>query len=228
VGPVTELVSKSAGRAGNADSSEPTFAPASDDIAFTSKATNLAAGTGGFSQVYGVGRKLGPLKLLSGIPGDGDSDQPSLSQSAKAYAFRTRAPNLGSPGPAQVVYSRPDVPLRPAGPPATTDQGDPHVANQGHYIVFGDGPNVALWTDVSGRLLVVSRTSDGKPLALPAADPATSEATNYAAFTTSDPFADGDFAAAQPGWNDDPGATRQRAQGDPAYHQVYLRYVGGA
>ena len=36
-----------------------------------------------------------------------------------------------------------------------------------------------------------------------------------------------DFAAAQPGWNADPQGTLQRAQSDPRFHQVYLRYFGG-
>jgi hypothetical protein len=48
------------------------------------------------------------------------------------------------------------------------------------------------------------------------------------ALTTRDPFADGDFAAAQPGWNDDAAATQQRARDDPSFQQVYLRYFGGA
>jgi hypothetical protein len=224
----TALISAHKGHAGNADSSEPAIAAFSDDIAFASRATNLGAGSGGFSQVYGVGLRLGALHLLSGIPGDGDSDQPALSQSAKGYAFRTRAPNLGSPGPAQVVYARAGVPLSPAGPPASSDEGDPTVANQGHYVVFQDGPEVDLWTDVSQEVVLLSRDSQQRPLTLPATDPVTSEVTNYAAFATSDPFADRDFAAAQPGWNDDPQGTTQRAQTDPAFHQVYLRYFGGA
>jgi hypothetical protein len=232
VGPLTSLVSKRAGRAGNADSSSPVFAVFTDDIAFASRATNLAADTRGFSQVYGVGRKLGNLRLLSvtadGAPGDGDSDQPVLSQSAKGYAFRTRAPNLGSPGPEQIVYSRVGVPLRPAGPPATVDQSAPTMANQGHYAVFESGGEADLWTDVTSQIVLLSRNSQQKPLTFPAFEPVTSEATNYVAFTTRDPFADGDFAAVQPGWDDDAAATQQRARDDPSYQQVYLRYFGGA
>src|SRR5439155_4893275 len=59
----TTLVSARKGQPGNAASSAPTFAGFTDDIAFASKATNLGASTGGFSQVYGVGRKLGALHL---------------------------------------------------------------------------------------------------------------------------------------------------------------------
>lgn len=231
VGPLTTLVSARAGHAGNADSSSPVFAVATDDIAFASRATNLAAGTGGSSQVYGVGRKLGGLRLLSvtpgGAPGNGDSDQPALSQSAKGYAFRTRAPNLGSPGPEQVVYSRIGVPLTTAGPAATADEATPTIANQGHYVVFQGGDQADLWTDVTSQIVLLSRDSQQKPLTFPAFDPVTSEVTNYAAFTTRDPFADRDFAAAQPGWNDDPAATQQRARDDPSFQQVYLRYFGG-
>jgi hypothetical protein len=65
-------------------------------------------------------------------------------------------------------------------------------------------------------------------LTFPAFDPVTSEATNYVALTTRDPFADGDFAAVQTGWNDDAAATQQRARDDPSFRQVYLRYFGGA
>jgi hypothetical protein len=224
----TTLISARKGHAGNAASSEPAIAMFTGDIAFASKATNLGAQSGGFSQVYGVGPRLGALHLLSGIPGNGDSDQPALSQSAKGYAFRTRAPDLGSPGPTQVVYARAGVPLTTAGPPATRDEDEPTVGNQGHYVVFRDGPQVDLWTDVANSLVLLSRDSQQNPLTLPAVDPVTSEATNYAAFATSDPFADRDFAAAQPGWNDDPQGTYQRAQVDPTFHQIYLRYFGGA
>src|SRR4051794_19083511 len=232
VGPLTSLVSARAGHAANADASSPVFAVYTDDVAFASRATNLAEGTGGFSQVYAVGRKLGPLHVLSatptGAPGDGDSDQPALSQSAKGYAFRTRAANLGSPGPAQVVYSRPDVPLRAAGPAATVDQASPTVANQGHYVVFQNGEETALWTDVTSQIVLLSRNSQQKPLSFPTSDPVSSEVTNYAAFATRDPFADGAFAAAQRGGNDDPAGTQRRAREDPSFQQVYLRYFGGA
>ena len=224
----TTLISARKGHPANAPASEPAIATFTGDVAFASKATNLGVNPGGFSQVYGAGPKLGALHILSGTPGNGDSDQPALSQSAKGFAFRTRAPNLGSPGPAQVVYSRVGVPLRPAGPAATRDQGNPTLGNQGHYVVFQDGPQVDLWTDVASQMVLLSRDSRQQPLTLPANDPVTSEATNYAAFATSDPFADRDFAAAQPGWNDDPQGTLQRAQTDPRFHQVYLRYFGGS
>ena len=224
----TTLISVRKGHPANAAASDVAIASFTGDVAFASKATNLGANPGCFSQVYGVGRKLGPLHLLSGVPGNGDSDQPALSQSGRGFAFRTRAANLGSPGPAQVVYSRIGVPLRPAGPAATRDQGDPTVANQGHYVVFQDGPQVDLWTDVGNQIVLLSRDSRQQPLTLPATDPVTSEATNYAAFATSDPFADRDFAGSQPGWNDDPQGTLQRAQTDPRFHQIYLRYFGGS
>jgi hypothetical protein len=164
----------------------------------------------------------------AGAAGHGDSDQPALTQSAKGFAFRTRAPNLGSPGPAQIVYSRIGVPLTTAGPAATGDQATPTIANQGHYVVFQSGAEADLWTDVSNQIVLLSRNSQQKPLTFPAFDPVTSEATNYVTFSTRDPFADGDFAAAQPGWNDDPAATQQRARDDPSFQQVYLRYFGGA
>jgi hypothetical protein len=101
------------------------------------------------------------------------------------------------------------------------------VANRGHYVVFETGPAVSLWTDIQNSVLLMSRDSQQNPLTLPAIDPFSSEATNYVAFETSDPFADHDFADTQPGWNSDPQGTRQRASQDPAYHQVYLRYFGG-
>ena len=94
--------------------------------------------------------------------------------------------------------------------------------------MFQNGPEIDLWTDVGRQMVLLSRDSQQQPLTLPAGDPVTSEATNYAAFVTSDPFADRDFASMQPGWNDDPQGTRQRAQNDPTFHQVYLRYFGGA
>jgi hypothetical protein len=231
VGPLTTLVSANGRQPGNASSSAPVIAAFTNDVAFVSKATNLAGGTGGFDQVLGAGPRLGALRMLSatqgGQPGDGDSDQPALPQNAKGYGFRTRAPNLGSTGPARVVYAREGLSLRGAGPSTTVDQGHPKVVNQGHYVIFENGPEVDLWTDVGQIVVVLSRDSQQNLLALPATIPSSSEAANYAAFETSDPFADHDFADSQPGWNDDPQATRQRAQADPAYHQIYLRYFGG-
>jgi hypothetical protein len=232
IGPVTSLVSAHARQPGNGNSSAPVFATFTNDLAFASRATNLAAGTGGFSQVYGAGPRIGALRLLSatssGQPGDGDSDQPALAQNGKSFGFRTRARNLGSPGPAQVVYSREGGPLGDAGPAASADQGHPSVVNRGHYIVFENGPQVVFWGDVGNVILLLSRDSQQNPLQLPAIDPSPAEALNYVAFETNDPFADHDFADTQPGWNSDPQGTRQRAAQDPTYHQVYLRYFGGS
>jgi hypothetical protein len=244
-GPVTALVSANGGHAANGPSSEPSIAESSGDIAFTSKATNLAGGTGGHSQVYASGPRIGALRLLSattgGAPGDGDSDQPSLAQGARGYSFRTHAPNLGGdPGVARVIDSANGGPIHVAGTPSNADMNNPRTDVAGVHIVFASaGSNLVgaqdnaqppagvigcwLYSSTIGADILLSRNSDQQPLSFDCTNPSSSEASNYVFFETSDPFADKAFASSQ-GFN--PG-TSQHARTDPTYHQVYLRYFGG-
>jgi hypothetical protein len=245
IGPVTTLVSANGGHAGNGPSSEPSIAQASGDIAFASTATNLLPGTGGHSQVFARGLRLGGLRLLSvtggGTPGDGDSDQPALAQGARGWAFRTRAPNLGgSASVARVVRVDSGGALAVAGTPSDADMGHPTVGVHGDQTTFASaGSNLAgvqdnarppagvvgCWlfsSSVNGDILE-SRNSGEQALSFDCLNPFASEAGNYVFFETSDPFADKSFAQSQ-GFDS---GTSQRAHGDPAFHQVYLRYFGG-
>jgi hypothetical protein len=242
--PLTSVVSRVRGHNGNADSWSPTYAPLSDDLAFVSRATNFASGTGGNSEVYGFGKRLGSFKLLSktssGKPGNGDSDQPAIGQSAKGYAFRTRAPNLaiGAPSISQIVHVRIGAyGLRTAGPASNGDSAHPTLAVSGHYVIFqsagstfggsGRAIGVYLFTDTRNIVITQSKSSDGTALSMDAVNPVTSEAANYIFFETSDPFADHNFVNQRyPVWNRDAQGTRQQAATDPAFHQIYLRYFG--
>jgi hypothetical protein len=247
-GPVTSLVSANSGHAANAPALEPSFAEASGDLAFASSATNLLPGTGGHSQVYGLGPRLGKLHLLSvtpgGAPGDGDSDQPALAQGAKGYAFRTRASNLGgAAGIARVIVSTNGGPISVAGAPSNADMNDPIVGVAGDQVAFASaGSNLVgaqdnaqppagiigcwLYSAAVGGDILESRNSDEHPLSFDCLNPFASESGNYVFFETPDPFADKPFASSQ-GFDADPGGTAQRARTDPTFHQVYLRYFGG-
>ena len=243
--PLTSLLSRAHGHTGNADSWSPTYAPLTGDLAFVSRATNFTSGTGGHSQVYGFGKRLGAFKLLSktpsGKPGDGDSDQPALGQSAKSYAFRTRAPNLAidAANVSQVVHVRIGAySLRTAGPASNGDSAHPSLPVSGHYVVFQSAGTtfggtsrgvvgVYLFTDTRNIVITQSKSSDGTPLGMSAINPVSSEAANYIFFETPDPFADHNFVNQRyPVWNRDPQGTRQRAATDPSFHQIYLRYFG--
>jgi hypothetical protein len=245
IGPLTTLLSGRGGAAGNASSSAPAIAQATNDIVFASRATNLAAGTGGHSQVYGVGPRLGALHVLSarnGVPGDGDSDQPAVSQNAKGFAFRTSAPSLAGSGPAQVYRVRVGGPSGIAGPASNAEMNHPAVRVMGFQVLFEtsasnlsanpDGAKppagvVGCWrfSETVGADVLDSRDSSSQPLSSDCSDLTSSEAFNYIFFSTSDPFADRAFASSQ-GFDSDPAGTRQRAANDPSFHQVYLRYVG--
>ncbi len=125
---------------------------------------------------------------------------------------------------------------------------EPRSAGGGDYVVFAsaasdfsgvtallrDGNGVVdsfLW---SGRRDVVrlqsaisSRYGVGGQLALPSYNPYPSSVINYILFETSTPFAD--LALVQrtrPQWLKSMGGEIAAAQSDPAFHQIYLRYLG--
>ncbi|HEV3228125.1 MAG TPA: hypothetical protein VGY97_01525 [Solirubrobacteraceae bacterium] len=224
--------------AGDADSSQPAFGRR-NTLAFSSAATNLAGPTGGHVQVFLRSRPRAVSMLSrtpSGVPGDGDSDQPALSQAGDGVAFRTRAANL-APGAdrfSQIVHSRRGTSLRTAGPASSGDAAHPEVVNNGHYTLydsadprlgspFGQAGAAYLYTDVRNLVLPISVDSNGQRLRLPGSDPASSEVSNYIFFETSDPAADTHFAQAHGTALVPP----QLAAANPAFHQIYLRYLGG-
>jgi hypothetical protein len=231
----TRIVSSARHGPGNADSFEPAFAARRGQLLFATLATNLDGPTGGFSQVLeqrAAGRHLIMLsRTASGAPGNGNSDEPAIQQYGSGYAFRTRAANL-APGAghfSQVVHSRAGSALSTAGPPSTGDAADPDVVDLGYYVLFdsadpslgapaGSAGSAYLYTAVRNLVIPISVNSAGQRLALPGSDPSSSEAGNYVFFETSDPRADTAFAGL--------GVTPQQALAAPAYHQIYLRYVG--
>jgi hypothetical protein len=227
----TTLVSRSRHGAGSANSSQPAFALRRGQLVFTSAAPNLAGPTGGHTQVF-ERSKSGHLTMLSraagGAPGNGDSDQPAIHQYGKAFAFRTRASNLaaGADSSSQVVWSRGGSALALAGGTSHGDAADPDIVDLGYYVLFDSAdPSLAapsgnagaayLYTDVRHLVIPVSVDNHGLRLRLPGTDPAASEAANYIFFETSDPDAGGTS-----------GVSSQQAAANPAYHQIYLRYLG--
>ena len=126
--------------------------------------------------------------------------------------------------------------------------GQPEVAGGGDYVVFasaGDGfPGVTqsqrdangvqdafLWSGKRNVIRLQSATSadqGNRQLTLPSTNPFPSQRINYVLFETADPFADLDLVSrVRPAWLSARDATLAAAQTDPAFHQVYLRYLGG-
>ena len=124
----------------------------------------------------------------------------------------------------------------------------PEAAGGGDYVVFasdatgfpgvvptaGDRNGVGdafLW---SGRRDVIrlqsakaSKYGINRQLAMPSANPYPSQRINYILFETRDPFADLALVEARrPEWLRNAGAVIGTAQGNPAFNQVYMRYLG--
>jgi hypothetical protein len=108
------------------------------------------------------------------------------------------------------------------------------VANNGHYVLYdsadpglgspvGSAGAAYLYTDVRNLVIPVSVDSSGQRLRLPGTNPASSEVSNYIFFDTSDPAADLRFAHSRGTASVPP----ELAAATPAFHQIYLRYLGG-
>ncbi len=95
------------GSSGNFGSLEPSISADGRLVAFHSYATNLVSGdTNEHSDVFVRDVSSGRIRCVSvsssGDPGDGDSEQPSLSADGRYVAFQSSAGNLGS-GPGGYV-----------------------------------------------------------------------------------------------------------------------------
>lgn len=249
----TVLVSTSrSGRPGNGDSFEPAFAKKTPgDLVFVSRATNLAAGTGGHAELYLHSDRRRSAALVTrapgGQPGNGDSDQPAIQDVGSWIAFRTAATNLaGDPGGhtqiarTRVASHRFGFVSLSFGRLGNGDSSDPRITNSGYYVSFTTAasnlgtrasrsgpadtnglPDVYLYTGVRNLTLRESVDSSAGQLSAPAQDAALSQFANYIFFDTSDPLADLRFAG---------GAglrgTAGEAQGGLALRQIYMRYLG--
>lgn len=208
----TQLVSADHGRAANRDSFDAAFAKKTPgDLVFASRATNLAAGTHGHSEVYLY--RGGGSELISsrGAPANGDSDEPAIQDDGSWVAFRTAATNLAGSGHGhtQIVRTatgshRFEFVSRNGGI-GNGDSSEPRISNRGFYVSYqtdatnlGCGPGVYLYTGVR-RLSLCLAGSSGAAAAPD--DPAVSQFANYAFYDAPE-------------------------KGRPDVRQIFLNYLG--
>lgn len=152
---VTSLVSMGAGGVeGNGASTAPSVTPDGRYLAFASASTNLTAqGSGGHVQVYRRDLVTGTILLVSadpaGLPGNGDSDSPSISADGLRVAFRSFATTFSANARGTVadIYVR-DLSVSPSattlltgargGGPNDSTLGSfgPSIAQNGAFVAF--------------------------------------------------------------------------------------------
>ncbi|WP_208028310.1 TolB family protein [Rhabdothermincola sediminis] len=154
-------------------------------VAFASDATNLWPGGTTRKQVYVLDRQTGSLDRISaapsGVPGDGPSDNPSISADGRLVAFESTANNLGGDSPFNTsgIYVRDRllgsttlVSVNTAGVSANGDAQNAAISGDGRFVVFDsdstnlDPRDVGVNNDVFvrdrqlGRTELVSVTTD--------------------------------------------------------------------
>jgi Tol biopolymer transport system component len=109
-GQTTLVSSNSSGATSNGlVNSSPAISGDGQFIAFVSNATNLATGVNG-QQIYLRDRVAGTTSLISKdnspspVPGNNDSNTPTVSSDGRYVAFASLATNLGTPGGNQQIY----------------------------------------------------------------------------------------------------------------------------
>jgi hypothetical protein len=130
------------------------------------------------------------------------------------------------------------------GGASTAPAFNPSISYGGQFVMFTsasgnwEGPSgervdtngvsdVFLWTIHRRRVFQMSADSTNRLLALPSDNGTQSAHGNYAFFETSDPLADASMVSAHySSWLSDPGGMRAHAASNPAFSQVYERYVG--
>lgn len=164
--------------------------------------SGLLPGQPGVNSVYVRDRREGKTKLVSktpnGTPADGNSVQTegAISADGRFIAFRSDAPNLGGT-PGQPAFLK-DMKTGKVVLVSRTAQGDPadgsdqSVSANGRYVVFDssddDLPGLAGVDDVyrfdrrTKKVILISRTSKGKPADDDSFYAATSAAANVVAF----------------------------------------------
>jgi hypothetical protein len=219
-------VNPATGRAGNGPSSEGVASDQSCSVVFTTQATDV-------------------------VPGDDGPTAEVARADIRGFLLRRRILRTDPPGCRAIGDGpaprgdtiRVTSVARGRGPTA-----EPEVAGGGDYVVFssaGDGfPGVLpserdangvqdafLWSGKRNVIRLQSATPGdrgNRQLTLPSTNPFPSQRINYVLFETADPFADVDLVSrVRPAWLAAPNATLAAARTDPAYHQVYLRYLGG-
>ena len=183
----TKLLSRtSSGAPGDATSGDTAISAKGRIAVFESEANNLpgALGTGEF-QVYARDLKRAKTKLVSkssaGVPANGDSFDPLISDNSRFVGFTSVADNLP---PADGTYDQVFVHDRKKGKtalvsrtsaddPGTGPSGNGYPSNNGRYVLFeseasdlpGDFTQIYLRDRTRGRTKLLSRNNAGEPAA---------------------------------------------------------------
>ena len=205
--PRTRLVSARAdGRAGNGASSSPSADGFGRHIAYQTTATDLLPGdTNGVPDI--VRATVG-----SGAP-------------ARLWASRTTldGEKIGNGGSYAPVIST-------GGTNAIFLSDATNFETSGRLFRHGDVNGVRdlfIWTANRHRTFLQSKSSDEGPLGLPVTNLALSARTNYILMETASPFTDLNVVRSHhPDWLRDPLGVQAHAAQDPAFNQIYLRYLG--
>ena len=191
----------------------------------------------------------------SGRAGNGASRQPSADGAGLVIAYATDASDVIS-GDANAHSDIARADMRAARPvqyyvshgnhggPGNGASSDPAISYGAQFVMFesqssnfepapdarvdtnGVG-DAFLWTINRRRVFTESVSSDGGQLGLPSTNPQQSSHGNYLFFETSDPLVDlAVVRSSRPDLLKNPSAARSQAAQTPAYHQVYLRYLG--
>jgi hypothetical protein len=164
---LTFIASASSGRtAGNSDSYEVSFARYGNQVAFTSKATNLSgadhdAGQDVYVRTFAKSSKLRfKTKLVSqknGRRGNQESSHPSINESGQFVAFQTKASNLlggDSNGTSDIAQAdlrthRMQWVSKSIDGPANGPSGDPAITGGGEFVLFdSDATNLRPSRDI--------------------------------------------------------------------------------
>jgi Tol biopolymer transport system component len=188
----TTLVSRNTtGQAASAGSSNTSPAISSNGqfIAFVSDATNLIIGVVG-QQIYLHDRVAGTVSLVSKnnnpipIPGDGDSNTPTVSSDGRYVAFASLATNLGAPGGNQQIFihdrlatANGDTSLISKNDSAVAGIGasnTPSISGDGRFVAFTslasnlvatiNGQQIYLHDRNSGTTSLISHDNSGVPV----------------------------------------------------------------
>jgi Tol biopolymer transport system component len=168
----TERVSvSSAGTQGNSDSFSAVVSGGGRFVAFDSAASNLVPGdTNGRTDVFVRDRRTGVTVLVSagagGVPGNGDSLSPSISDDGREVAFTSFASNL-APGDINATAdvfvhglrtgTTRHVSVSDAGAPANAASFDVSLSGDGRLAVFSSLATNLVPGDTNGQQDVFAR-----------------------------------------------------------------------
>jgi Tol biopolymer transport system component len=151
---------------------------------------------GGPRQVFLKDQTTGGVTLVSatpdGLSGNGDSTNPSVSDSGAFVAFQSKALNLGARSASStsvLVRAVGTTTIRSASSPATGTDVSPAISGNGRFVAFESQPlsgsgfsTVLLFSQQSGQLTTVPQTPGGVPPDGPSGSPSINLDGRFVAF----------------------------------------------